>query len=89
MTICMIEQETNKYFHDIDDIAKMLGVSRRAIFDLLKKVKIEPLDRKQVKQKSYYSEEILGRLWVIHQRIGKNRKNNKIQEEVKNEQTKN
>lgn len=71
MKFVVIENEGNRYFYSIDQAAMILGISRRAIFDLLKKVRIEPQDKRQEKQKSLYSEEVLGRLWAVHQRIGR------------------
>jgi hypothetical protein len=71
MKFCVVEQQGSKYFHSIDEASKILGVTRRTFFEYLKQVKVEPWDRKLVRQKSYFSEEILGRMWVLQRRFGR------------------
>jgi hypothetical protein len=71
MKFCVVEQQGSKYFHSIDEASKILGVTRRTFFEYLKQVKVEPWDRKLVRQKSYFSEEVLGRMWVLHRRFGR------------------
>jgi hypothetical protein len=73
MKFCVVNQEDgqgSQYYFSIDDVSKLLGVSRRTIFNMLRAVEVEPRDRKQIKQKSYYSENVLGRLWVLQRRNG-------------------
>jgi len=74
MKFCVVEQEDgqgSQYYFSIDEASRMLGITRRSIFNMLKSVKVEPRDRKQIRQKSYYSENVLGRLWVLQRRHGR------------------
>lgn len=74
MKFCVVNQEDgqgSKYYFSIDEVSKLLGVSRRTIFNMLRAVEVEPRDRKQIRQKSFYSENVLGRLWVLQRRHGR------------------
>ena len=71
MKFCVVEQQGSKYFNSIDEASKLLGVTRRTFFEYLKQVKVEPWDRKLVRQKSYFSEEVLSRMWVLQRRFGR------------------
>lgn len=68
MKFIVLAEHGGQYYYDIDQAATMLGVSRRAIFDLLKRVNVEPSERRVVNQKSYYSEDVLGRIWALQRR---------------------